>query len=64
MASENYLIDVGGPWTSDKAMLACSVCGVAMLVPLDAVSWTKSVAPIHKSCLAAIQKRPGNDKGK
>jgi hypothetical protein len=47
-----FEIDVGWPWTSDKMMCACAVCGLAMFLPLalDSGDGIKHV-PVHDFCL-------------
>lgn len=48
MPKNRFFYDLGWPWTSDKAMVSCRVCGMAMFIPIDLEGF---YIPVHKHCV-------------
>jgi hypothetical protein len=48
-----YHVDVGWPWTHDKMMCACAVCGLGMFLPLELATPgdPDKHIPVHSFCL-------------
>ena len=56
MEAPNFIVDVGWPFSSDKAMVACAVCGMGMFVPIDKIMPPNPpYVPVHECCLAQAQ---------
>lgn len=49
------LLDVGWPWTSDKAMVSCARCGGGMFIslkyPLELYDPEDPSIPLHSYCM-------------
>lgn len=43
---KTYVVDVGGPWTSDKGFVACKLCGCGGVYVL----LSEKRLPVHKEC--------------
>ena len=43
--------DVGYPWTSDKMMVSCDVCGIGMLCYIDVLFINMKKAFVHSQCI-------------